>query len=163
MLENNGWDKTKEWFWEGNIQNKIVEYMQNVEHFTRIKVADTLRKEPGPDIKAERKLEDGSVEIRQVAVKGYPSRYYTQGEKKGQVKRTSRSTQARHWFAEAIMELILTKSQDESIQIALGIPDFRVYRKLLNRIKWFREKIGLFCYLVGEKGEVKLLKPEENI
>ena len=25
------WNKTQDWFWEGNIQNKIADYMQNKE------------------------------------------------------------------------------------------------------------------------------------
>ena len=163
MAKSGKWNKTKDWFWEGNVQLKIADFMREKENFTKIEVADTLKKEQGPDIRAERKTKNGRIEIRQVAVKGYPSKYYTQGKKKGQVKRTSRSTQARHWFAQAILELILAKSRDENLQIALGLPDFKVYRNLINRIKWFRKKVNLLCYLVNEKGEVKLLKPEENI
>jgi len=162
-MTDSKWNKTKDWFWEGNVQDKIVKFLTRTENFIIIKIADTQKKEPGPDILAKRKAGKGFTEIRYVAVKGYPSRYYTQGEKKGKVKRASRSTQARHWFAEAIMELILAKSRDENIQIALGLPEFKVYKNLLNKIKWFRQKVGLLCYLVNEKGEVKLLKPEENI
>ena len=163
MTNGKEWDKTQDWFWEGNVQNRIIEYMKEVEGFKIVKEADPLSKERGPDILAERRLNDGSLEIRRVAVKGYPSTRYVEGEKKGKKKRTNPSTQARHWFSEALLELLLAKSDDENLQVALGFPDFKVYTNLIRRIKWLRDKIKFFCYLVNEDGEVKLLEPKQNI
>jgi len=163
MINGNAWEKTYDWFWEGNVQNRIIEYMVKNEGFQIIRSADPGKKERGPDIFAQRRLSDGSFERRRVAVKGYPSERYVDGERRGEKKRTDPSTQARHWFGEALLELVLAKSKDENLQIALGLPDKKVYRNLLKRIKWFREKVGLLCYLVDEHGEVNMYSVGERI
>ncbi|MEM1985456.1 MAG: hypothetical protein QXG36_02860 [Nitrososphaeria archaeon] len=163
MSKDKEWDKTYDWFWEGNVQNRIKEYMKRKEGFKIVHVSNPMTKEQGPDILAKRKIDNGSLERRQVSVKGYPSDKYVEGKKKGKKKRTRPPIQARHWFAEALFELILAKSEDQNLQIALGFPNFKVYLNLLNKIKWFRNKIGLFCYIVTEKGQVKLIKPDESI
>jgi len=56
----------------------------------------------------------------------------------------------------------LAKSKNEKLQIALGLPDNKVYRNLLDKIKWFRKKVGLLCYLVDEHGEVRMFSPDED-
>lgn len=157
------WDKTQDWFWEGNVQERIIEYMKRNEGFRIDQSADPTTKERGPDILAKRRLSDGSFEKRRVAVKGYPSDKYVEGQRKGQKKRTNPPTQARHWFSEALLELILAKSDDEDLQIALGFPNFKVYTNLVNRIRWLREKMELFCYIVTEDGQVRLFKPNEGV
>jgi hypothetical protein len=163
MINGNAWEKTYDWFWEGNVQNRIIEYMIKNEGFQIVRCSDTRTKERGPDILAQRRLPNGSLERRRIAVKGYPSEKYVNGLRKGERKRTNPSTQARHWFGEALLELVLAKSKDENIQIALGLPDKKVYRNLLERIKWFREKVGLLCYLVDEHGEVTMYSVGERI
>jgi hypothetical protein len=149
-----------EWFWEGNILEKIVGYMVNVEGFEILIKSDTSKRTPGPDILARK----GNI-LRHVEVKGYPSQKYMRdfpGGRKGDLKRTSPATQARHWFSEGLFELILRKSENESVQIALGLPEFPTYLRLLNQIKFFREKMELYCYLVKD-GKVKLIQPHENV
>lgn len=163
MVNEKKWEKTQDWFWEGNVQNRIIEYMTKNEGFQIIRSADPGKKERGPDIFAQRKLSNGSLERRQVAVKGYPSEKYVDGERKGEKKRANPSTQARHWFGEALLELILAKGDNENLQIALGLPDFPVYANLIKRITWFRKNIRLFYYLVTKDSEVDFLSPDENI
>jgi hypothetical protein len=151
------WEKSHDWFWEGNIQDKIIEYMRDVEQFDHITASNTREKRVGPDILGKK----GSV-LRQIAVKGYPSDKYTDdfpGGKKGELKRTQPATQARHWFSEAFLEVILAKSENEALEIALGFPKFQTYMRLLERTRWAREKTELYCYLVTEDGKVELLLP----
>jgi hypothetical protein len=150
-----------EWFWEGNVLEKIVEYMVNVEGFEILIKSNTAKRTQGPDILARK----GNI-LRHVEVKGYPSQRYMRdvpGGRKGNFKRTSPATQARHWFSDGLFELILSKSENESVQIALGLPEFNTYLKLLNQIKYFREKMELYCYLVNKDGKVKLIQPHEKV
>jgi hypothetical protein len=156
-----GWSATQDWFWEGNIQRKIIEYMESSEHFEILKVADCEAKKGGPDILAGR--ETGK---RHVEVKGYPSTRYTAdfpGGRKGERKKTQPGTQARHWFSEALLNVILAKSKDNNIEIALGFPNKQVYINLLERIRWLREKIGIISYIVDENGVVSSFTPYEKI
>ena len=153
MVTPTDWDKTEDWFWEGNVQEKIVQYMKDTEGFGIIETSDTRKKKPGPDILGER----NGVK-RHVSVKGFPSKYYTSdfpGGKKGERKRTLSSNQARKWFSQALFQLILAKNDNISIEIALGLPKFETYLNLLKRIEWFREKVNLYCYLVYENGMVE--------
>jgi hypothetical protein len=161
LIGGNNWDKTKDWFWEGNIAKRITKYMKENEGFRVVVAADSGVKEKGPDILAERLLDDGGRVRRRVEVKGYPSLYYAEGTKRGQLKRAARSTQARHWFAEVLLEAVLSVSNDKDLEIALGFPDFPVYRSLISRTTWLRTRIGLLCYIVNEDRKTRLLLPHE--
>jgi len=153
-LGENDSDKKQKWFWEGNIQQKIASYMVNNENYKILKMANCAAKSRGPDILALRK----AIQIH-VSVKGYPTETYAEdslGGKKGEKKRTRPQVQARHWFAEALFEILLAKCENNNLQIALGFPDFPVYISFLKRIKWLRERLGIRYYLVTEEGEVRV-------
>lgn len=150
------WDKTADWFWEGNVQQKIIDYVNNQEGFQIVHFSNPKAKGKqgqGPDIVAEwRGI------LRQVEVKGYPPAIYTQGSKKGQAKQPSQQAgQAKEWFAEALLALILAKSKDSKLEIALGLPELERYTRLLNETSWARKMMCIHCYLVDESGAVKLL------
>jgi len=150
------WDKTQDWFWEGNIQEKIVNYMKKKEKFVIIRKSNTGARERGPDILAKR-----NTILRQVAVKGYPSDKYTQdclGGKKGEEKRTDPKLQAKHWLAEAVFEIINAKSQNEKLEVALGLPEFQLYKDDIRKLRWFVRKIELGVYFVDETGKVEFIR-----
>ncbi len=156
-----GWSETQDWFWEGNVQHKIIEYMESFEHFKILKVADCRTKKRGPDILAVR-----DTVIRYVEVKGYPSIRYTRdfpGGKKGEIKKTQSGTQARHWFSEALLNVILAKCKDNNLEIALGFPNKQVYLNLLNRINWLRENMNIISYIVNENDGVRIFTPYVKI
>ncbi len=153
------WDKTKDWFWEGNIQEKIKIYLKN-NKFEIVKTSNTLSREKGPDILAKK-----HNKIWRIAVKGYPSDKYVENSSfgtKGKKKKTNPPTQARHWFSEALTEIILAKCDDPSIEIALGFPDFKIYKNLLSRISWLRKKLKIHSFIVS-KLETKYFNPTEEI
>jgi hypothetical protein len=152
------WTPESDWFWEGNVQKKIVGFMNRNEGFEIISTANTQTKERGPDILAEK----GGVR-RIVSVKGYPSDKYTSGPNMGRKKPTQPTLQAKHWFAEAVFDLIRAKSARPEIEIALGFPKIPRYVNLLREVQWFRETIGLLCYFVGENGEVEVFKPSASV
>lgn len=155
-MADESWSKEHDWFWEGNVQAKIVEHMKK-EGFAIVRQASTLRKERGPDIVGNK----GMVK-RIVAVKGYPSDKYVSGFRKGKKKPTNPILQARHWFAEALLEVILAKSESSDIEIAIGLPKFARYVNLFNRVLWFSKSIGLYLYLVDADNAVSVIKPGET-
>lgn len=119
-----------------------------------IRAADTATREVGIDILAA----DGGQRIA-VEVKGYPSEVYTRGPHAGQPKRTRPPTQARHWYASAILTTMLTREAHPDWRIALGLPDFSTYRSLLERTATSLADMGIEVLLVSEAGRVDNFGP----
>lgn len=152
------WNKKQDWFWEGNVQEKIVEYIEK-KGFKITEKANTETKKQGPDIKI---LKGGKYEV--IEVKGYPSDKYainSPGGKIGETKKTKPRIQARHWFSQALFKIILEKCYDPDIEIALGFPYNEFYKNMIKRIKWLRAKLEIYVYLVKENGEIKHISPTE--
>ena len=146
-------DITDDWFWEGNVQKNIARFMETDQGYEIRKLANTKAKQRGPDIEAVK----SGIEIVG-EVKGYPSIYYSgdyPGGKKGDLKPTRPIVQAKIWVSHAIFKIIQIKSNQvklnaSSIEIALGFPDFAIYRELMENISWFRGIIKLGCYFVNK-------------
>lgn len=127
---------TMPWYWEGNIQARLVSYL--VTHgYTIRSVAHTASKSPGKDVVA---LDQSSCELW-ISVKGYPEK--------------SQNTQARHWFAEAVFDLILYRSENPNVRLAVGLPQgFSTYHRLASRILWLREALPMTIFWVDKAGNV---------
>jgi hypothetical protein len=113
-------------------------------------VANTSTKEHGVDIIAAM---DGSRLL--VEVKGYPSRYYVHGDRKGEVKKTAPSIQARVWFADLIMSSMLNSGDEPEANIVLCLPDLPTYRNLYDRVSPSLSHLGFTAAWVNEEGEVE--------
>ena len=153
------WEARTDWFWEGNIQNRIAEFLR-CSGYNILKIADTSIKEQGPDILAEK---GGRRCV--ISVKGYPSQRYASdslGGKKGDIKRTTPSTQARHWLRDAVFDCLLAKSDNPNSEVALGLPDFTTYRRMVDRISWARIQLGISCYLVNKEAHITVLAPDQR-
>jgi hypothetical protein len=70
------------------------------------RMADTLNREHGIDLIA---VKQGR--ILAVGVKGFPSRFYANPRRGGQIKPTNPSVQARHWYATAVLKSLLTHDE----------------------------------------------------
>jgi len=126
------------WFWEGNVQSRVVNYL--VSQTNQIhSVADTASHQQGKDIIAEK-----SGKQLWISVKGYP---------KGTDK-TNPSTQAGHWFKQAIFDVIEYREEDRNVSLAVALPDFRRYHFLANKISWFKPVANFIYFWVGQNGEV---------
>jgi hypothetical protein len=113
-------------------------------------VADTASRQRGIDlvaIKGDRRLA--------VEVKGYPGTVYARGERAGQPKPTAPTTQARHWYAQALLTAVLTGGSDERTEIALAFPDMPRFRELIGRSEWALRGLGLRVFLADESGHVE--------
>ena len=130
--------EVRPWYWEGNVQHSIVEYLK-AQGFPILSAANTESRQAGKDIEAETK--EGSN--LWVTVKGYPEK--------------SRNTQARHWFSQALLDLILYREEDPIAKLGVGLPDgFTTYRNLSNRIGWFRQSVPFSFYWVSKEGSVRV-------
>ena len=141
------WKKEDDWFWEGNVQDKLAKHLEN--QGFKVTVTDTLSKSKGIDISATRNLDMLLVEV-----KGYPSNKYVDGSKKGQVKKTQPSLQAHHWFSDAFLSVIRRKNKFSKSDVAIGLPEFQRYLDLIEEAKWALEKLGVRIFVVTSKGEV---------
>lgn len=129
---------TKPWYWEGNVQNKVVEFLDR-HGFTIRSAANTASKESGKDIVCT----TPSGNELWISVKGYPE--------------SSANTQARHWFSQAIFDLILYRGEDPNAELALAFPDgFVTYTKLLPRVMWLKQTNPFKVYWVSENGTLRI-------
>ena len=126
------------WFWEGNVQSVVVQYLATQGYKIR-SVADTASRQPGKDIIAEK---DGTP--LWVSVKGYP---------KGTDK-THPSTQAGHWFKQVIFDIIEYRGESDDTELAVAIPELPRYRSLAERISWFKLAANFVNFWVQESGEI---------
>jgi hypothetical protein len=90
------------WYWEGNIQAMLASYLAK-EGCKIISIANTVSRESGKDIKA---ITPNGKELW-VSVKGWPEK--------------SQNTQARHWFSQALFDIILYRDGSKDVELALKI------------------------------------------
>ena len=136
-----------EWFEEINVARKIKEYLER-EGYKIIKFNENKRSK-GHDIVAEK---NGKRVI--VEVKGYPYDKYVIGKKKGDIKPTRQTTQARHWFSKVIFQVLLAKSENPNAMIYIGLPKFKTYERLIDKLENILKTLKIGCYLVEENGTV---------
>lgn len=127
------------WFWEGNVQAAVVAYLVK-QGYTIASVANTATKERGKDIVAQK---DGRSLF--VTVKGYP-----QGTDK-----TNPLVQAGHWFKDATFDMVLWRGENPKAELAIALPDYPRYRKLAERVEWFRSVAHFRFLWVCEDGLVQ--------
>lgn len=92
------------------------------------RTANTATKEQGTDVLASR---DGRMVA--IEVKGYPSAGYADPARAGERKPTQPATQARHWFAQAILKAMLLRDDHPTYEVVIAVPDVGTYRKLHRR------------------------------
>lgn len=126
------------WYWEGNLQSKLVSWLVG-EGYKILSVADTARRSRGVDIIAQH----AQGETLWITVKGYP--------------KTHRHEQARHYFAEAIFDLVLYRGESDSVKLGVGLPaGFATYANLARKVQWMRKEILPFdIYWISEDGQVQ--------
>jgi Holliday junction resolvase-like predicted endonuclease len=149
-------DPEKPWCWEGTVVRAVASFL-TARGWSIETIANTETGEPGADIKARR-----SDSVLIVEVKGYPSKTYERGPKKGQPKRTNPATQARHWFAEALLTALLRQAASRQHHVAIALPEFAVYTKLLSRVTESLKLLGLVVLLVQESGTVVIVQDEKR-
>lgn len=136
--------RSKPWYWEGNVQGKIVVHLQAA-GWAIVSTAHTESREAGKDIVATRE-----TETIWISVKGWPEK--------------SKNTQARHWFSGALFDLILYRTENPQVRLGIGIPaGFSTYSNLIPRVLWLRKKLPFDVYLVSKSGNVSVISPTDKL
>lgn len=130
------------WFWEGNVQDMVIKYLRK-EGYRIVHFADTASRQPGKDIEAE--SDTGPL---WVTVKGYP---------KG-TPRTHPSTQAGHWFKNALFDIVAWRGESDTVELALAMPDFPRCRDLAAQVAWL-QPVARFSFIwVMEDSTVEVVR-----
>ena len=152
------WNREQDWFWEGNIQTNLLDYMQNEEGFTILSTSDPVSAEQGVEIVAERTQDDRSVH-RLVSVLGWPSTVYTRGALAGQSRTSRPEPVARNWIAQAVFDLALGRGADHDLDLCLGLPAMGSYIRYIQRLRWFLSAARVTVYMVSQEGRVFVTPP----
>lgn len=135
---NNSSDSFHPWYWEGNVQDVLVQFLSD-QGYLIISAANTASKAQGKDIVAS------SVNGQElwISVKGYPE--------------NSAFTQARHWFASAVFDLILYRDENPTVALAIALPDgYKTYLNLANRVAWLHNSLPFCIYWIDNQGSIRI-------
>lgn len=110
-------------------------------------MADTATKAPGVDVLA-------SKEGRRVGaeVKGFPSVGYADPRRASEIKKTQPSTQAGHWFSQALMKAVMLLDSHPGHETLMVLPDYPRYRDLAQRTRQGRAAAGVHVVFVDADG-----------
>lgn len=144
--------ETTEWYCEQNVVAAVVTLLKQ-DGWDIESIADTESRARGADIRAQK---DGRILI--VEVKGYPSTVYAHGPNKGKEKPTRPGVQARHWYSHVLLDALLRQSEYPHAQVAIALPSFPVFTKLIARTQAALCKLGIDLYLVNGMGNVECVK-----
>lgn len=114
------------WHTEANVQAAVVTWLAG-SGWGIVRVADTATKEHGIDVEAMSDHDRVGIEV-----KGYPSRTYANPARADQIKRTQPSTQAGHWYAQAVLAAMRLRSRQPETRSVIALPDFPRYRQLFT-------------------------------
>jgi hypothetical protein len=133
---------------EATVQSSLVAHLVG-QGWQIQRVANTATREQGIDILATRGGRTLAVEV-----KGYPGRRYADPRRAGEVKPTAPSVQARHWYAQAVLKAMLTRSDHPDFDIAIALPDAPTYRTLQKRTRGSLDQVDVRVMFVDEDGRV---------
>src|SRR5215203_3678493 len=152
------WKRDDDWFWEGNIQEQVIEYMKSEEGFSILSPGMPMPSEQGVEVLAQ-KSNDGVTTHRLVVVRGWPSTMYTRGSLAGQHRTTRPEVIARGWIAQAVLDIALGRGGDPDVEMALAIPAMASYVRYLQRMRWFMDASRTSVYMVSQEGNVAVTPP----
>jgi hypothetical protein len=141
-------DETRDWYWEGNVVSALRRHLEQ-DGWVIGRMADTRIKERGVDLEAKK---DGRTLL--IEAKGYPSKGYSDPRRAGEVKPTSQTLQAGHWYSHALLSAMRLQTKNPEAIVALAFPDFPRYRVLFEETRGGLEKMGVALLLVCEAGRV---------
>src|SRR5207248_8920736 len=113
-------NREQDWFWEGNVQERVIEYMREEEGFTILSPGHPVGVERGLEIVAERSA-DGIPVQRLISVRGWPSLVYKRGPLQGQLRATRPEVTARGWMAQAVLDLALGRGASPDLELSLAL------------------------------------------
>jgi hypothetical protein len=152
------WKREDDWFWEGNIQESVINYMKTEEGFTILSPGHPAPAEQGLEILAERSQQSVTIS-RLVVIRGWPSPLYTRGSMAGQPRSTRPEIVARGWMAQAVLDIALGRGGDPDLDLSLAIPAMASYVRYIQRLRWFMAAARVTIYMVSQEGNVSVTPP----
>ena len=113
-----------EWHTEANVQASLVTALAG-DGWRILSVANTATREHGIDVVAFRDGQTAGIEV-----KGFPSRTYADAARAAETKRSSPSTQATHWYSQAVLAAMRLRGKEPTWRSVIVLPDFPRYREL---------------------------------
>ncbi|QIG44474.1 hypothetical protein G5V58_18305 [Nocardioides anomalus] len=138
-----------EWHTEANVQASLVTALA-ADGWRILSVANTTTKERGIDV-----IASGDGRTAGVEVKGFPSRNYADPARAGEVKRTSPSTQAGHWYSQAVLAAMRLRGREPQWSSVIALPDFARYRDLYQETAGSLSAAQIEVWWVSEAGTVE--------
>ena len=135
-----------QWPWEGAVQAVLVNVLQQ-HRWLITATADTATKAPGVDVLAVK----GSRRLG-AEVKGWPSAGYADPRRAAEVKRTQPSSQAGHWFSQAMFKAMMLLDSHPGFESLMVLPDHPRYRELGNRTRTGRRAANIHLVILGADG-----------
>ncbi|GIG63257.1 hypothetical protein Lfu02_76290 [Longispora fulva] len=137
-----------EWPWEGSVQGLFAVFLRQ-HGWTVTSMADTASKARGVDLLGHKGPRHLGAEV-----KGWPSDDYADPRRVAEVKRTRPSTQAGHWFSQAMFKAIMLLDTHPGHESLMVLPDFPRYRDLAVRTRTGRELTMIHVVLVDREGQI---------
>jgi hypothetical protein len=137
-----------EWHTEARVQSMVVTHLAT-HGWQILSVADTGARSHGTDIVAVKGGQRVGVEV-----KGFPSKRYADPTRAGELKPTQPSTQARTWYANAVLSALRMTSREPTITAVLALPEFLTYHNLYADTRRALDLIGVQVWWVSEDGAV---------
>lgn len=137
------------WHTEASVQAAVVTWLVN-QGWQILSVANTATREHGIDIVASRGSETIGVEV-----KGFPSRTYADPARAGETKRTQPSTQAGHWFGQAVLAAMRLRGRQPEVASVIALPRFPRYEALYRETQGSLGAAGITVWWVTEAGAVE--------
>jgi hypothetical protein len=136
-----------EWAWEGDVQNFFVAFLGR-HGWTILGMADTATKQRGVDILAGK-----GDRLLGAEVKGWPSKGYADVRRAHEAKRTQPTTQAVHWFSQALLKAMMLLDSHPDHESLMVLPDYPRYRDLGRRTRTGRAAANVHIAFVQRNGQ----------
>ena len=141
---------SEEWHTEANVQAVVVTNLAS-RGWRILSVANTATKEHGIDVIAVLGGQTTGVEV-----KGFPSRNYADPSRVGETKRTRPSTQAGHWYSQAILAAMRLRGKKPHWRSVIALPDFPRYRDLYAETSGSLSAAEIEVWWVASDGSMNL-------
>lgn len=135
-----------DWAWEGTVQSMFATFLRD-HGWLVTGEADTATKAHGVDLLAEKGTRRLGAEV-----KGWPSKGYADPRRAEEVKKTQPTTQAGHWFSQALMKAVMLLDSHSDHESLMVLPNYPRYRDLAARTRTGRAAARVHVVLVEEGG-----------
>lgn len=141
------------WHAEASVQAMLIEHLRK-DGWEIVRSADTARRERGIDIEATKGTETVAIEV-----KGFPGGNYADPRRAGETKRAQPSSQAKIWYASAILASMIVRTQRPAARVVMAFPDFPRYRDLYRQTAEQLQKCGIELWWITRHGNVTVAVP----